>query len=168
MACRRFKMTETQFNSQQLSVHSACSALVHTLAGFLKHRRDFKDVMREMHQMAIGGALQVGDPFDARPVTIERLATIRWFSRCARGIRDLKIPTGLSQIIHTRLERLQKKCWHWTFPESPDEEPDTRSARWALEEASELFSLINHRDNRSETSGITVIPGRAEPHLHVK
>ncbi len=158
-------MTETQFNSQQLSPHSACSALVHTLVGFLEHRRDFKDVLRKMHKMAIGGALQVGDPFDARPVTIERLAAIRWFSRCARGIRDLRIPTGLSQIIRARLEHLQKKCWHWTFPESPDEELDVSSARWALEEASKLLSLINHRDDRPETSGI---PGSAEPHVHVQ
>ena len=160
-------MTETQFNSQQLSDHSAGSALVHTLAGFLEHRRDFKDALREMHRMAIGGALQVGDPFDPRPVTIERLAAIRWFSRCARGIRDLRIPTGLSQIIRARLEHLQKKCWHWTFPESPDEEPDSRSARWALDEASKLLSLINPCDDRPETSGLTEIPGSAEPHLHV-
>ncbi len=162
-------MTETQFTSPPRSDHSSCSALVHTLAGFLEHRRDFKEALREMQRMAIGGALQVGDPFDTRPVTIEHLGAIRWFSRCARCIRDLKIPTGLAQTIRARLEFLQKKCWHWTFPpESPDEEPGTTSVRWALDEASKLLGLIKEHDDRPETSEITVIPSNAEPQLPLR
>lgn len=161
-------MTETQFNPQQLSDHSSRSALVHTLAGFLEHRRDFKDALREMHRMAIDGALQVGDPFDTHPVTIEHLGAIRWFSRWARCIRDLEIPTGLAQTIRARLEHLKQKCWDWTFPESPDEEPDTTSVRWALDEASELLSQINQHDDRPVTSEIAVIPGSTEPQLHVR
>lgn len=161
------QMTSTSFNSDQALDLNSESDLVQVLLRFLEHREDVRSALRGMRRMLVSGALEVGDPFETKPTVVERLAAIRWFSQCAGSIRDLEIPQALGPTIRARLEVLQKKCWRWTFPESPDEEPDSRSVQWVLDEARRLLNLITRgEENDPQLSGFAASSVDRRTHDH--